>query len=191
MLDMKFLRNNFEEIKTKLQHRGEDLSDLDKFSEIDEKRRKLIAETETLNAKRNEVTKQISVLKKEKKDAEPAIKEMREVGEQIAHLDKELKEIEEQLAHMRLSIPNITHESVTIGEDEEDNVEVRTWGDASELSFETKPHWDIATDLGILDFERAAKVTGSRFVFYKGLGARLERDRKSTRLNSSHVAISY
>src|SRR5690625_2197479 len=175
MLDMKYLRTNFEEIKTKLQHRGEDLSDLDKFGEIDEKRRKLIAETETLKAKRNEVTKQISVLKKEKKDAEPAIKEMREVGEQIAHLDKELKEIEEQLAHMMLSIPNIPHESVPIGEDEEDNVEVRTWGDASELSFETKPHWDIATALGILDFERAAKVTGSRFVFYKGLGARLER----------------
>src|SRR5690625_1553251 len=110
MLDMKFLRNNFEEIKTKLQHRGEDLSDLDKFNEIDEKRRKLIAETETLKEKRNEVTKQISVLKKEKKDAEPVIKEMRELGAQIAHLDKELKEIEEQLAHMMLSIPNIPHE---------------------------------------------------------------------------------
>lgn len=175
MLDMKFLRNNFDDVKKKLQHRGEDLSELDKFGELDEKRRKLITEAESLKAKRNEASKQISVLKRERKDAEPAIKEMREVGDQIANLDKELKEIEENLNHMMLSIPNIPHESVPIGEDEDDNVIARKWGELPEFNFEIKPHWDVGTHLDILDFENASKVTGSRFVFYKGLGARLER----------------
>ncbi|UJL46423.1 serine--tRNA ligase [Virgibacillus sp. NKC19-16] len=175
MLDMKFLRNNFEDVKEKLSRRGEDLSALDKFGELDENRRGLIAETEKLKARRNEASKQISALKKEKKDAEPAIKEMREVGEQISTLDKDLKEVEEQLDSIMLSIPNIPHASVPIGEDEDDNIEVRTWGDHPALSFEKQAHWDIATNLDILDFEAAAKVTGSRFVFYKGLGARLER----------------
>lgn len=172
---MKYLRNNLEDVKAKLQHRGEDLSELDKFGELDKKRRELISETENLKAKRNEVTKQISVLKKEKKDVDTAIQEMREVGDRITELDKELKDIEARLEHMLLSIPNIPHESVPIGEDEEDNVEVREWGATPSFSFEARPHWDIATALDILDFERAAKVTGSRFVFYKGLGARLER----------------
>ncbi len=100
---------------------------------------------------------------------------MREVGDQIKELDGELKEIEEALEMMMLSIPNIPHESVPVGEDEDDNVEVRQWGDRPEFHFTEQPHWDIATNLGILDFERAAKVTGSRFVFYKGIGTRLER----------------
>ncbi|WHX25568.1 serine--tRNA ligase [Virgibacillus halodenitrificans] len=175
MLDMKYLRNNFQEVKEKLAHRGEDLTELDKFEELDTKRRELISETEKLKAKRNEATKQISVLKKEKKDAEPAIKEMRKVGDEISELDKQLKEIEEQLQHMMLSIPNIPHESVPVGEDEEDNIEVRNWGVVKDFDFDAQAHWDIATNLDILDFERAGKVTGSRFVFYKGLGARLER----------------
>ncbi|SET74703.1 seryl-tRNA synthetase [Oceanobacillus limi] len=175
MLDMKFLRTNFEEVKEKLKHRGEDLSELDRFGELDERRRELINETESLKAKRNEASKQISVLKKEKKDAEPAIKEMREVGEQIKTLDDELKGIEEDLETIMLSIPNIPHESVPVGEDEEDNVEARKWGELPEFNYEAQAHWDIATNLDIVDFERAGKVTGSRFVFYKGLGARLER----------------
>ncbi|ASN03780.1 serine--tRNA ligase [Virgibacillus necropolis] len=175
MLDMKYLRNNFKEVKEKLTHRGEDLSELDKFEELDARRRELIAETEALKAKRNEASKQISVLKKEKKDAEPAIKEMREVGNQIKVLDTELNDIEERLETMLLSIPNLPHESVPIGEDEDDNVLARTWGDVPNFTYEVQPHWDIATNLDILDFERAGKVTGSRFVFYKGLGARLER----------------
>ncbi|AIF41941.1 serine--tRNA ligase [Virgibacillus sp. SK37] len=175
MLDMKYLRNNFQEVKTKLAHRGEDLTELDKFEELDTKRRELISETEKLKAKRNEATKQISALKKEKKDAEHAIKEMRKVGDEISALDKQLKEIEEQLQHMMLSIPNIPHESVPVGEDEEDNIEVRNWGVVKDFDFDVQAHWDIATNLDILDFERAGKVTGSRFVFYKGLGARLER----------------
>ena len=175
MLDMKYVRNNFDEVKRRLAHRGEDLSELDKFGELDVRRRELIAETEQLKAKRNEVSKEISVLKREKKDAESAIASMREVGDEIAKLDKELKEIEETLEHIMLSIPNLPHESVPVGEDEDDNVEARKWGAVPEFSFEAQPHWDVATNLDILDFERAAKVTGSRFVFYKGLGARLER----------------
>ncbi|MHA6252964.1 serine--tRNA ligase [Oceanobacillus sp. CAU 1775] len=175
MLDMKFLRNNYDEVKAKLQHRGEDLSELDTFGELDERRRTLIVETEQLKAKRNAATQEIAKLKKEKQDAEPAIKEMREVGDEIAKLDKELREIEEKLEHVMYSIPNIPHESVPIGEDEEDNVVHRTWGEQTAFDFEIKPHWDVATDLAIVDFERAAKVTGSRFVFYTGLGARLER----------------
>ena len=175
MLDMKFLRNHFDEVVEKLSKRGEDLSALTHFSEYDEKRRKLIAESEQLKAKRNETSKEISKLKKEKKDATEAIQAMRKVGENIKQLDTELEEVEEKLNHIMYSIPNIPHESVPVGEDEEDNVVVRTWGDIPTFSFEIKPHWDIADDLGILDFERAAKVTGSRFVFYKGLGARLER----------------
>ena len=175
MLDMKYLRNNLQEITKKLEHRGEDLSDLDRFSDLDEKRRGLIVETEKLKSKRNEVSKKIPLLKKEGKDVQPVIAEMREVGDNIAELDQQLRGIEEQLQQVMLSIPNIPHESVPVGEDEEDNVEVRKWGEIPEFDFEVKPHWDLGTDLGILDFERAAKVTGSRFVFYKGLGARLER----------------
>ena len=175
MLDMKFLRNHFEEVKEKLVHRGEDLSALDQFGELDARRRELIAETEQLKAKRNEASKQISLLKREQKDADDAIKEMRTVSDQIKVFDKELTDIQEKLDLVMLSIPNIPHESVPIGEDEEDNIENRKWGEIPTFSYAPKPHWDIATKLDILDFERAAKVTGSRFVFYKGLGARLER----------------
>lgn len=175
MLDMKYLRNHFEEVQQKLQHRGEDLSELEHFGELDVKRRELINETEALKAKRNEASKQIPQLKKAGKDASQVIKEMREVGDQIAELDKSLKDIEEQLAHILLSIPNIPHESVPVGEDEDDNVEIRKWGERPVFDFSAQPHWDIATNLDVLDFERAARTTGSRFVYYKGLGARLER----------------
>ncbi|CQR45785.1 Serine--tRNA ligase [Paraliobacillus sp. PM-2] len=175
MLDMKRLRNNFDEIKEKLKHRGEDLSDLDAFGELDNQRRQLIAETEELKAKRNEVSKQISVLKKEKKDADDMISEMREVGDRIKTIDTTLKEVEQKLETLLLSIPNIPHESTPIGETEDDNIEVRKWGEVNQPSYEQKPHWELATQLDMLDFERASKVTGSRFVFYKGLGARLER----------------
>lgn len=175
MLDMKFLRNNYEEVKEKLKYRGEDLSEFEMFGELDEKRRKLISETESLKAKRNAATEEIAKLKREKKDAEHAIQEMRKVGKKIAELDKELKDVEEKLKQILYSIPNIPHESVPIGEDEDDNVVHRTWGEPPEFDFEIQPHWDIAKNLNILDWERAAKVTGSRFVFYTGLGARLER----------------
>ncbi|SFL74977.1 seryl-tRNA synthetase [Gracilibacillus orientalis] len=175
MLDMKILRKNFAEVKEKLSQRGEDLADLDRFGDLDEKRRELIAETEQLKAKRNDVSKQISLLKKEKKNADDMIVEMREVGDRIKTIDQELRQVEEDLEKLMLSIPNIPHESTPVGDSEEDNLEVRKWGEVPNFNFEGKAHWDIATKLDILDFERAAKVTGSRFVFYKGLGARLER----------------
>lgn len=175
MLDIKFLRTNFEEVKEKLQHRGEDLTDFGRFEELDTRRRELLVQTEELKSKRNEVSQQISVLKREKKDAEALILEMREVGEKVKDLDNELRTVEEDLERLMLSIPNIPHESAPVGETEDDNVVARTWGEVKEFAYEPKPHWDLATDLGILDFERAGKVTGSRFVFYKGAGARLER----------------
>lgn len=175
MLDIKYLRGNLEEVKKKLEHRGEDLTDLSNFEELDQKRRKLIAESEQLKSKRNEVSEQIAVLKREKKDADHLIKEMREVGERIKALDTELNVVEENLNQLLLNIPNIPHESVPIGDSEDDNVVHRTWGEIPTFDFEPKPHWEVAQELGILDFERAGKVTGSRFVFYKGLGARLER----------------
>lgn len=175
MLDLKYLRAHFAEVKEKLQHRGEDLTDLGKFEALDQKRRELIVEAEQLKSRRNEVSQQVAGLKREKKDADHLIKEMREVGDRIKVLDDELRQVEETLELLLLSIPNIPHESVPVGETEEDNIEIRKWGSLPEFTFQPKPHWEVAEYLGILDFERAGKVTGSRFVFYKGLGARLER----------------
>ncbi|WML41849.1 serine--tRNA ligase [Neobacillus sp. OS1-2] len=175
MLDIKVLRANFAEVKAKLAHRGEDLTDLGRFEELDLKRRELIVETEKLKSRKNEVSQQVAALKREKQDAEQLIAEMREVGDQIKTLDDELRGVEEILDNLLLSIPNIPHESVPMGETEDDNVEIRKWGQIRDFEYEAKPHWDLADQLGILDFERAGKVTGSRFVFYKGLGARLER----------------
>jgi seryl-tRNA synthetase len=175
MLDIKQLRANFAEVKNKLQHRGEDLTDLGRFEELDLKRRELIVESEQLKSRRNEVSQQVASLKREKQDAEHLITEMREVGDRIKVLDDELRVVEETLEMLLLSIPNIPHESVPVGDSEDNNVEIRKWGEVREFDFEAKPHWDVADQLGILDFERAGKVTGSRFVFYKGLGARLER----------------
>lgn len=175
MLDIKLLRQNFQAVKEKLQVRGEDLSDLDQFEAVDQKRRELIAKTEVLKAKRNDVSKEIAQLKRDKQDADAMIKEMRAVGDEIKTIDDELKELDEKLEKIMFSIPNIPHESVPIGETEDDNVVARKWGEVATPEFEQKPHWELATELDILDFERAAKTTGSRFVFYKGLGARLER----------------
>jgi seryl-tRNA synthetase len=175
MLDIKYLRANLEDVKNRLQHRGEDLEDFDKFEELDKRRRELLVESENLKSKRNEVSQKIAQMKKDKQDAQDMIVEMREVGGMVKKLDDELRGIEEELERILLSIPNIPHESVPVGETEDDNVEARKWGEIREFDFEAKPHWDIATGLDILDFERAGKVTGSRFVFYKGLGARLER----------------
>ncbi|MBN8253981.1 serine--tRNA ligase [Priestia flexa] len=175
MLDVKVLRANLEEVKEKLKFRGEDLSDLGRFEELDVERRQLLVQTEELKSKRNEVSQQIAQLKREKQDANSMILEMRQVGDKIKELDERLRTVETELEQLLLSIPNIPHESVPVGETEDENVEIRKWGEVRQFNFEPKPHWDLGTDLNILDFERAAKVTGSRFVFYKGLGARLER----------------
>jgi seryl-tRNA synthetase len=175
MLDIKVLRADFEAVKNLLQHKGEDLTDLGKFEELDVRRRELIVQSEQLKSKRNEVSGQVAALKRDKQDADHLITEMREVGDQIKEIDDELRVVEETLENLLLNIPNIPHESVPIGATEDENVEIKKWGEVRDFVFEPKPHWDVADHLGILDFERAGKVTGSRFVFYKGLGARLER----------------
>ncbi|MFD1206010.1 MULTISPECIES: serine--tRNA ligase [Sporosarcina] len=175
MLDIKLLRANFDEVKEKLTKRGEDLTDLDKFVGLDEKRRDLIAKVEVLKAERNEVSQKVAEMKRNKENADETIARMREVGDEIKKLDEQLHQVEEDLNYVMMRIPNIPHESVPVGDSEDDNVVVRTWGEKTEFGFEPKPHWEIGTDLNMLDFERAAKVTGSRFVFYRGLGATLER----------------
>ncbi|TFD96282.1 serine--tRNA ligase [Jeotgalibacillus sp. R-1-5s-1] len=175
MLDLKRLRNHFDEIKGKMAHRGEDLKDFDQFQALDEERRELIAKGEEKKSRRNEVSQAIAQMKREKKNADDVIAEMRALGDEIKEADDRLREVEEKLQGLLLSIPNVPHESVPVGETEDDNIEIRNWGTIRDFEFEPKPHWDVATDLEMLDFERAAKVTGSRFVFYKGAGARLER----------------
>lgn len=175
MLDIKLLRANFDEVKEKLTKRGEDLTELDKFVGLDEKRRELISKVEVLKAERNEVSQKVAEMKRNKENADDVIVRMREVGDEIKTLDEQLHQVEEDLNYIMMRIPNIPHESVPVGDSEDDNVEVRIWGEKPEFGFEPKPHWEIGTELNLLDFERAAKVTGSRFVFYRGLGARLER----------------
>lgn len=175
MLDMKYLRSNFAEVKERLKFRGEDMSAFEDFEQLEKKRRELLGQTEELKSKRNTVSQEVARLKKEKQDADALIAEMREVGEKIKELDADLRDTEEKLEQLMLRMPNIPHESVPAGDSEEDNVEIRTWGSVPEFGFEAKPHWDLATDLDILDFERAGKVTGSRFTFYKGAGSKLER----------------
>jgi seryl-tRNA synthetase len=175
MLDVKVLRQDLEEVRRRLAHRNEDISALDQFAEVDERRRSVIQEAETLKNKRNIVSDQVAVLKRNKENADHLIAEMKEVNERIKVLDEELRQLDEQLEQILLGLPNLPHESTPIGTSEEDNVVVRTWGEPRQFAFTAKPHWELAQELGILDFETAAKVTGSRFVFYKGLGARLER----------------
>ncbi len=174
MLDIKFVRENFDKVKKALQSRHADVS-LDEFLELDRRRRELIQETEELRARRNRVSQEIGRLKKAGEDASAIIQEMKEVGSRIKGLEEELSGIDESLRDILLSIPNIPHESVPVGRDEEDNVTVKRWGDIPEFDFEPLPHWDIGVNAGILDFERAAKLTGSRFTVYFGLGAMLER----------------
>ncbi|KGR88204.1 serine--tRNA ligase [Lysinibacillus odysseyi] len=175
MLDIKRVRDNYEEVKKILLTRNEDLGNIDEFEELDKKRRALIAKTEVLKAERNKASEQIAVMKRNKEDATEAITRTRELGDEIKALDAELREIEEKFDYMMMRLPNIPHESVPVGETEDDNVEVYTWGEKPAFDFEPKPHWDVATETGVVDFERAGKVTGSRFLFYRGLGARLER----------------
>ncbi|XEC94945.1 serine--tRNA ligase [Paenibacillus tarimensis] len=175
MLDIKLVRNEFENVRQALINRGKPLDLVAGFPELDARRLSLLQETEQLKNRRNTVSQDVAKLKKSGGDAEALILEMREVGDRIKALDEELREIEAQINELVLAIPNIPHESVPVGASEEDNIEIRRVGEPVVFEFETKAHWDIAQGLGILDFEAAAKVTGSRFVFYRGLGARLER----------------
>lgn len=143
--------------------------------EKDKRRRELLVETEGLKQKRNEVSAEIANAKRNKQDATDAIKEMREVGAKIKSLDEELEEVEATVKDMASRLPNLPNPTIPVGPDESANVELRKVGTPREFDFEPKAHWDIGEDLGILDFDRGAKVSGARFVYYKGLGARLER----------------
>jgi seryl-tRNA synthetase len=175
MLDIKLLRSNFAEIKEKLASRNEDISGLDSFEMIDARRREAITKSEKLKSERNQVSQEVARKKKAKEDAQDLISNMRQVGEQIKVLDDGIRELDEQLSQILLSLPNIPHESTPIGLTEEENIPIRHWGEVPSFDFEPVAHWDLAQNLKLLDFERASKVTGSRFVFYTGLGARLER----------------
>ena len=174
MLDVKLLRENLEEVKKRLADRQLDLS-FDTWAESDRRQRALKAQIEGLKAKKNQASDAIARLKREKKPVDPILHEMKQVAQQIEQLEGELKKTEEEISPFLLRLPNLPHASVPVGKDERDNREVRRWGAPPSFSFKPKPHWEIGEALGILDFERGAKITGARFTLYKGAGARLER----------------
>lgn len=175
MLDIKKIRADFDGVAAKLATRGVEKEKLEKLHDLDIKRRELIVKSEALKAERNSVSDEISQVKRAKGDASVQIAAMQKVSAEIKAIDAELAEIEENLNEIIIMLPNLPHESTPIGADEDDNVEVRRVGQTPTFNFEPKAHWDLGEDLGILDWERGGKVTGSRFLFYKGAGARLER----------------
>jgi len=178
MLDLGYVRENLALIKEKLRQRGADPDAvLGNFAEIDGSRRKVIGEVETLQAERNRASEQVPKLKKEGKQAEAQaiIERTGAMREQIATLEKQANELDAQLKELLSAVPNLPHESVPVGKDEHGNVEVRRWGKAPEFDFTPKPHWELGEALGILDQERAAKLSGARFAVYWEAGARLER----------------
>ncbi|MBQ1303040.1 MAG: serine--tRNA ligase, partial [Firmicutes bacterium] len=175
MLDIKRVRSEFEEVKKAVESRGQGDFGLPRAVELDEQRRALLADVEQMKNKQNSVSKEIPKLKKAGEDTSAIMAEMKELSARIKEEDEKVKAVEEELRSAMLGIPNTPHPSVPIGASDEDNVEVKKWGTPREFDFEFKAHWDIGTDLDILDFERAAKISGTRFTVYKGLGARLER----------------
>ncbi len=174
MLDIKRIRQNPAEIKEMVDRRGKK-TNIDSLLALDEKRRALIADTETKKAKKNEVSKQIPALKKKGEPTDEIFAEMKLLGDEIKTADDELKSIDDELKTLLLSIPNTPHPSVPTGADDADNIEQRRFMEPTSFGFEPKPHWDLGEELDILDFEKGASVTGTRFLFYKGLGSRLER----------------
>ena len=174
MLDIRFIRDNRDTVESMLKHRGYD-SDLQNILTLDQERREAIQEVESLKHERKVVSDQIAQMKKNGEDASPIISRMRQVSKRIKELDGKLGEAEEEIQRMLLLIPNVPHESVPVGKDENDNPVVKRWGEISQFPFTPKPHWELGENLGILDFERAAKMTGARFTLYWGLGAQLER----------------
>ena len=174
MLDIKLLRSNFEDVEKALSNRNEDF-DLSQFKVLDENRRTLLSEVEQLKAEQNKVSKQIPVMKKECKDTASVMAEMKELSAKIKELDSKVSEAEQALNDYMLTLPNIPNPTVPQGKTDEDNVEIRKWGEPTQFDFEPKAHWDLGSDLGILDPETAAKISGSRFTVYRGDGARLER----------------
>lgn len=175
MLDVKRIREDFEGVKAAVERRCKGDFGISSVKEFDEKRRELLAEVEVLKNKQNTASREVPKLKKEGKDTTALFAEMKELSNQIKALDAEVAQVEESLKDALLSIPNTPHPSVQIGEDDNDNEELRKVGTPREFDFEAKAHWDIGEGLDVLDFERASKISGARFTVYKGLGARLER----------------
>jgi len=177
MLDIKFVRENPEIVKEALKKRGYNI-DFDSFLSMEEERLKFLREIENKRAIRNSVSQEIAKLKKSKNNSpelEKLISEMRQLGDELSGLESKLKEVEDKVQNFILYIPNIPHNTVPVGKDETENVEIRRWGVQPKFDFEPLNHWDIGEILGIIDFERAGKIAGSRFAVMKGLGARLER----------------
>jgi len=175
MLDLKFVRSNPDVVRDSLVRRGESTDGLNSLLAADEKRRAILVEVEELKRRRNEASEEVARLKREGTDASEIIDEMKGVAERIRGLDEELAAVESAITKLLLGIPNIPHESVPLGRDDSENVEVRRWGQPKQFGFEPKAHWDLGVDLDILDFERASKIAGARFAIYKGMGSRLVR----------------
>ena len=174
MLDIKLLRNNPEMVIEALSRRGGDYN-LDEFLMLDKKRRELLVEVENLKAKQNTVSKSIPQLKKEGKDVAPIFAEMKELSDKVKGIDDDVRELDGQIEKIILTMPNMPNEKVKKGFSDEDNEEIRRYGEPRSFGFEPKAHWDLGEELDILDSATAAKVTGTRFTFYKGDGATLER----------------
>jgi seryl-tRNA synthetase len=174
VLDLKFVREHFEEVKERIGRRGQAI-DWSFFAALDAERRAIIQEAEGLRAQRNWGNDLIATKKKKKEDASAEISQMKDVSNRIKELESRLSEKEESLRERMLVIPNLPHESVVVGQGDAENKEMRRWGEKPIFSFQPKAHWDIGEELGILDFNRGAKITGARFTLYMGMGARLER----------------
>ena len=191
MLDIKLIRENSDRVKQAMKNRNGDYDEIiDRVLACDEKRRELNSKADTLKAKQNQASKQIPQSKKQGGDVSAILAEMNEIKAEIKGMDAEIAQVEAEQKELILSIPNIPNETVPIGKSDADNVEIRRWGEPKQFDFEPKAHWDIGKDLGILDPETAGKVTGARFHFYKGLGARLERSIYNFFLNT-HTEHGY
>jgi seryl-tRNA synthetase len=174
MLDIKFIRQNMDFVRRKMEERGQSVY-LNRFTELDTKRREFLQEVESLRNERNAASKIIGEKKKAKEDASELMSGMSLVSARIKELEESLKQTEEELSDVLLTIPNVPHESVPYGVCSEDNAVMRYWGEKPKFDFTPRPHWEIGEDLGILDFNRGAKITGARFTLYRGMGAMLER----------------
>ena len=175
MLDIKRIRENLDEIKHAMARRGEKEFDLDSVVDLDNKRRDLLQEVEIMKNESNTESKKIPMMIKEGKDVTEAKVRLKELSDKIKELDEQVRRVESEMEYNLLRIPNVPHPDVPQGTTDDDNVEVRTWNEPTKFDFEARAHWDVGTNLGILDFETAGKITGSRFTLYRGLGARLER----------------
>lgn len=174
MYDLTFFRTNLDQIQRRLATRGYEL-DVQSFQELDRRRRQCVTESEQLKAERNQASAEIAKLRKAGQDTAERQQQVRSIGDRIAELDAQVNKLDSEFRDFLARIPNLPAESVPVGKDERDNQEIRRWGTPPEFSFQPKAHWDLGPELGILDLERAAKVTGARFSVYWGLGARLER----------------